>query len=102
MLNIIAIEALYLPLAAVLSTKIGLVFSGGPTTWHTWHTKHPQSIGWRLEGGGPILTLQTHPDCTHVIGVISFILASYSARFRCCAGLYLMGGKKWDGFWLKG
>ena len=31
-LNIIAIEALYLPLAAVLSTKIGPVFSGGSTT----------------------------------------------------------------------
>ena len=61
MLNIIAIEALYLPLAAVLSTKIGLVFSGGSTTWHTWHTKHLQSIGRRLEDGCPILTLQMPP-----------------------------------------
>ena len=98
MLNIVAIEALYLPLAAVLLTKLGLVFSGVSTTWHTWHTKHPQLIGRRLEDGGPILTLQTHPDCTHVIGVISYILASYSARFRCCARLYLMGWKKWDEF----
>ena len=98
MLNIIAIAALFLPLAAVLLTKIGLVFSGGPTIWHTWHTiTFNQSVGgWRVEA--PSSRFEPHPDCTHVIGVISFILASYSARFRCCARVYLMGWKKWDEF----
>ena len=41
----------------------------------------------------PSSRFKCHPDCTHVIGVISYILACILADFDAGARLYLMGGK---------
>ena len=41
----------------------------------------------------PSSRFKPHPDCTHVIRVISFILAYILTDFDAGARLYLMGGK---------